>query len=733
MIFSNRSRTDKNVAHETKALKEALDKAQAVIWFDMDGNILEANENFLMTLGYKLDEVKGQHHRMFVEADYAASPDYKSFWGKLQRGELHHGEYRRIAKDGSAVWIEASYNPVFDDAGKPVKVVKFAIDITEKKRADADVRGQLDAISKSQAVIEFAVDGTILTANENFLSTLGYSLDEIKGKHHRMFAERDYAASAEYQAFWAELSDGKYQAGEFKRIGKGGREVWIQATYNPIFTPSGRLAKVVKFATDITEVKLAETEAIGKLAAISRSQAVIEFDLEGNILTANDNFLSTLGYRLDEIRGKHHRMFVDSAEASSDGYREFWKDLAKGNVRSDEFKRIGKGGRVVWIRASYNPILGPDGKPKKVVKYAVETTETKMAVDALVEGLNALAEGDLAFRLPDSLTGDFAAPRISFNKTLVRLDELVSGILEASQAISEETNSIAGISADLATRGERQAANVEETFASMEEISTSVKSTAENAKSATVDAETASKNAQEGGTIVTDAVSAMSRIEASTLEISKIVEVIEGISFQTNLLALNAGVEAARAGDAGRGFAVVASEVRALAHRSSESAREINELINRSNKEVSEGSQLVNRSGEALTNIVAGVNAVARSIHDIMNTSEEQASSVLGVTQAVSSIDKTTQHTAALAEESSAAATQLAERATSLRDMVEFFRHGGSGGTANVLSFNDSAVSSPTRKAPDSNKNVAQKVAASGGSAGVTDTVAASADGWDEF
>ncbi len=247
--------------HEMRAMLEAIGKSQAVIEFELDGTIITANQNFLAAVGYTLDEIKGQHHRMFVEPDFAASPAYAQLWQALGRGDYQAGEYKRLGKGGREIWIQASYNPIFDPSGNPFKVVKFATDITEQKLRNADFEGQIEAISKSQAVIEFELDGTIITANQNFLAAVGYTLDEIKGQHHRMFAEPDFAASPAYAQLWQALGRGEYQAGEYKRLGKGGREIWIQASYNPIFDPSGNPFKVVKFATDITEQKTKDDEA----------------------------------------------------------------------------------------------------------------------------------------------------------------------------------------------------------------------------------------------------------------------------------------------------------------------------------------------------------------------------------------------------------------------------------------------------------------------------------------
>jgi methyl-accepting chemotaxis protein len=239
----------------------------------------------------------------------------------------------------------------------------------------ADLRGQLQAIGKSQAVIEFDLDGTIITANDNFLQTVGYRLDEIQGKHHRMFCDPGYASSTAYKEFWAKLGRGEFEAAEYKRLGKGGKEVWIQASYNPVLDADGRPFKVVKYATNVTAAKLKNADYEGQLQAIGKSQAVIEFNLDGTIITANDNFLNTVGYRLDEIQGKHHRVFCEPSYVSTPEYREFWAKLGRGEYEAAEYKRIGKGGKEIWIQASYNPILDLNGQPFKVVKYATDVTE----------------------------------------------------------------------------------------------------------------------------------------------------------------------------------------------------------------------------------------------------------------------------------------------------------------------------------------------------------------------
>ncbi|MCC9605945.1 PAS domain-containing methyl-accepting chemotaxis protein [Blastopirellula sp. JC732] len=361
-----------------KAQVAAIGKSQAVIEFELDGTIVSANDNFLSAVGYSLDEIRGHHHRMFVPADVARSVEYQQFWDRLKKGQYDAGEYKRIGKGGKELWIQASYNPILDNAGRPVKVIKYASDITAEKMRNADYSGQIAAISKSQAVIEFNMDGTIIGANENFLTAVGYSLSEIAGKHHRMFVGEQHASSREYKEFWDRLNRGEYDSGEYKRFGKGAKEIWIQASYNPICDLSGKPYKVVKYASDITAQKLESANYSGQIEAIGKSQAVIEFNMDGTIIGANENFLKTLGYTQQEIVGQHHRMFVEGSYARSSEYQDFWNRLNRGQYDSGEYKRIGKGGKEIWIQASYNPIRDLNGNPYKVVKYAIDVTAQKL-------------------------------------------------------------------------------------------------------------------------------------------------------------------------------------------------------------------------------------------------------------------------------------------------------------------------------------------------------------------
>ncbi len=356
---------------------EAIGKSQAVVEFNAEGIVIDANEIFLRTLGYSLDEIQGKPHSIFCEEELVHTLEYKIFWEDLKAGKYQAGQFKRITKSGIAIWIQASYNPIYGVDGKVTKIIKYAHNITEEKELSLYNQGQIEAISRSQAVIEFNRNGVVLNANDNFLRVFSYTLEEVKGKHHSIFCDKDYVDSDEYKKFWVQLKNGQYNSGQFKRFDKNGKIIWIQASYSPIYGIDGKVIKVIKFATDITEEQGKSLYYQGQIEAISKSQAVIEFDINGVILNANNNFLATLGYTLEDVKGRHHSLFCDKAYANSKEYKAFWDDLKEGIYKDGQFKRIHKNGEIVFIRATYNPIYGIDGKVVSVVKYAHDITESE--------------------------------------------------------------------------------------------------------------------------------------------------------------------------------------------------------------------------------------------------------------------------------------------------------------------------------------------------------------------
>ena len=483
----------------------------------------------------------------------------------------------------------------------------------------------LKGLEVSFAVIEFTPTGEILRANQGFCDAVGYSPSELVGKHHRMFVSAQFAASPDYAAFWRSLLSGQFVSGEFKRTRKDGSPLWIRASYTPVVDRKGRVLKVVKLALDITQETVRAAENTSFIQAIHRSQAVIQFSLDGVILDANDNFLGAVGYGRNEIIGRHHSLFVKPDYAQSADYAAFWVRLRRGEFFSDEFERVGKGGRTVWLQAQYNPLFDADGKIVSVIKIASDLTERMRDVGLVGAALESLSQGNLRSEVHEQLLPSLDGLRVNFNDSIKALNEAMSTVAASAAAVSENSDEISSHADGLAHRTEQQAASLEETAAALEEITATVARTASGAKHADGVVQRASHDAQASRAVVESAIEAMGGIEKSSSQIGQIVGVIDEIAFQTNLLALNAGVEAARAGEAGRGFAVVAQEVRALAQRSAEAAKEIKALIAASSHHVNKGVALVGDTGEALNSILSQVEEIRTLVGDISHSAQEQA------------------------------------------------------------------------------------------------------------
>ncbi|MFK7957586.1 MAG: PAS domain-containing methyl-accepting chemotaxis protein [Lysobacterales bacterium] len=592
------------------AYLEAINKVQAVIEFDPSGTILTANQLFLDAMGYSLDEISGQHHQIFCQSEYSRSKEYEVFWKNLGLGKTWSGECVRLNKQGSMIWLNASYNPVFDADGKVAKVVKFATDVTESKQKNANSEALLAAIDRVQAVIEFDLNGVVRTANENFLTVLGYTLDEIAGKHHSMFCDPAYSSSGEYKEFWKRLAAGKFNAGEFHRVAKDGSDVWINASYNPVYNAEREVIKIVKFASDVTAQKISTADNEAKLQAIDRLQAVIEFTPDGIATKVNDNFLTAMGYREDQVLGNHHRMFCRKDQVGSPDYEQFWRDLNDGKSFSGEFERVGHNGEPVWILGNYNPVLGPNGEIIKIVKFATDITAEVKARSELQENVS----------------------------------EISMSVETMSHQISSEIEKVANSVQSLG-------ATSEEMTGCVEELSASIDSIAQNSRSADQQASTTREKAEAGVNAIEQSIEAMELIEKSSEEIRNILMVIGEIAGQTNLLAFNAAIEAARAGEHGLGFSVVADEVRKLAERSSQAAQNISKLINESTKRIERGCAISEQAADAFKSIVEGVVLTSNSISQISVAVTEQQAVAKDVASAIESV--------AHSAESSAGATSV--------------------------------------------------------------------------
>ncbi len=489
------------------------------------------------------------------------------------------------------------------------------------------------AIKRSQAVIEFSVDGIIRDANENFLSALGYTLDEIIGKHHSIFCEPEYVNSIAYRQFWQKLGNGEFDSGEYKRITKEGKDIWILASYNPIIDTHGKISGVVKFAQDISAQKLKDAE----LEALSKTQAVINFQTDGTIIDANENFFKATGYTREEIVGKHHKIFCSSEYVKTAKYHEFWHNLANGEFQSGEFQRFRKDGEELWLSAAYNPVFDLNGNVFKVVKYATDITKQKQdsikVIDTLTETASQLS----------AATEEFGAT--------------ASTLLTSAQRTSEEAVNATAATEQVNSGIQTVAASADEMTSTIREIATNTNGSSKMAQDCQVEARNASE--------------VMDSLNQSSEEIGTITKVISSIAQQTNLLALNATIEAARAGEAGKGFAVVANEVKELAKQSAVAAEEITNKIMAIQETSGQSVSAVKNISATIDEISGSFNTVAASVEEQSATTNEVSRIISESGSAVEQISEVIRKVSSNAQESSSGAEQVQTAAKELNVLAE--------------------------------------------------------------
>jgi methyl-accepting chemotaxis protein len=631
---------------ELKVRAEITNMTSIVSESDLKGDILNINEKFCEISQYTREELIGKPHNTTRHPDMPKDV-FKQLWGTIGKGKPFRGIIKNRKKDGNPYYVDAVIAPVLGANGKPIKYIGVRYDITAAEIERQNAKGVLDMINSTYAFIEFDTSGNVLTANQNFLSTLGYRLDEIQGKHHRTFVAADYAGTQEYRNFWQDLNNGVTKSDTFRRITKDGKDIYIQAVYAPVKDEMGRIFKVVKIATDVTASKVESLNNERQLAEANRNQAVIEFDNSGTILEANENFLNCLGYRMDEIKGKHHRMFVDPAFFASADYTRFWADLNAGKFQTAEYMRIGKGGKEVWIQATYNPRFDATGKVNKVIKFASDITARKQAEASLKRTLDT----------------------VSMNaQSLGSASEELSAVAQQMSSNSEETAAQSNV---VASASEQVSKNVATVATSAEEMSASVREIAKNANDAARVATTAVKVAE-------DTNQTIAKLGQSSIEIGKVIKVITSIAQQTNLLALNATIEAARAGEAGKGFAVVANEVKELAKQTAAATEDISAKIEAIQSDtkgavtaIADIAKIIGQINDISSTIASAVEEQSATTNEIARNANEAAKGSTEISRNITNVSTAARSTTEGANNTLSAATEQARLAASLKEVVD--------------------------------------------------------------
>lgn len=670
---------------ELKTRMDQINVACVVSEADLKGDITYVNDLLCEVSQYTREECIGQPHSMFRHPDMPKSV-FKELWATIGKGKIFRGVIKNRKKDGSPYWVDALIAPVLGPNGKPIKYIGVRYVITETVLKQQELEGQMNAINASTAYIEFLPDGTILKANDLFLKTLKYSIQEVEGKHHRMFCDPNYVRSQEYEKFWLNLKNGLSHIGEFKRFARDGSEVWIQANYTPVRDEKGNVVKVIKLATDITEQKIRNMDYQGQLEAIGRSNAVIEFNMDGTVITANENFLKVTGYTLSEVKGKHHRMFVDAEYARSSEYRNLWDNLNRGEYFVGTFTRINKRGEEIFLQASYNPIVDMDGKPVKVVKYAMDMTE-------VIRLIKAMSKGDLSQRCDTTrdntgLTSEINKTLDNLNSVLVNIAQGADVVAKSSDLLQKKTNDMKRNTGEVSTAisqmakgAQDQASRTDESSKLINHVMASSNDMEKKANFIIKTAEKGLESSNQGMKTVKVLVNNMNGIKESagqtaqsinvltkrTEEIGRTLNVITDIASQTNLLALNAAIEAARAGDAGRGFAVVAEEIRKLAEDSRKSAVEIEKIIGDVQKDTQAAAKAIETMESSVregnkSSVEAEVifQEIAKSSEETFGASKEIQVATSSQKDSISSVVKNIEQIVVVSEETAAGTQQVA-------------------------------------------------------------------------
>lgn len=786
---------------ELEALRAQAGKSNGIFELNPEGEISFANEKIISALGYESNEILGLHHTKLIK-----QVDTENYWEGLISGVPQTGEFSLIAKNGALISCNLRATPLLDSKSRNLDKVMGFISFGDQKSDSSHVTSQSNFILSEICYAELSPEGLFQSISSSALTLLECDLEYLLNQPLFTFTKDQTSDTSFTNEINESLLSGEKVTLDVCRVAPTGSELWLKETYVPILDDQKNLIKTVVYFLDITKEKAASNLTEEKLRAIERSQAMIVFDTAGIILDINENFTKVMGYSREEIIGKHHSTLVSTAYKSSENYKQFWENLRIGKFDSGDYPRINKSGKEVWLQASYNPIVGLDGKVSQIVKYAIDVTDrvlmaaenSKRSLEATMiknalesssnnlmvadqngiitymnpatsklmheaapilkkvfphfdadkligqnfdvfhknpshqrnllaslkgqhvseipvgslffrltanpisdenglrlgsvvewvdlsqekliqtqiqEALSSAVSGDISFVLDKARAkGSSVDVMDGINKLLEIMNEVIQKVQLAVETIGTAAKQISAGNNDLSRRTEAQASNLQETASSMEQLAATVKQNADNAKLAYQMVEDASDVALRGGEMVESVVSTMTSINESAQKIEDIISVIDGIAFQTNILALNAAVEAARAGEQGRGFAVVAGEVRNLAQRSATAAKEIKQLISDSVSKTADGAALVDSTGQTMREIVLSVQKVKDIMSDITDASIDQSNGIAQVNKAVTHMDDVTQQNAALVEEAAAASESLVDQSNRLMDTINKFK-----------------------------------------------------------
>jgi methyl-accepting chemotaxis protein len=645
---------------ELKVRTDIMNLTSIVSEADKTGVIISANEKFTQVSKYPKNELIGFGHNTTRHPDMPKAV-FKEMWSTIGRGEIFRGIIKNRAKDGTPYYVDAVVAPILGENGKPMKYLGVRYDITEQELERQNARGILKAIDASYAYIEFDLGGHVLQANANFLKTMGYQLADVKGKHHRMFCTAETVSAPAYAQFWADLGAGKAQNHVFKRLSKSGREIYLQAVYAPVTDEMGRVAKIVKIATDVT----AEMTAANMLkTAVEQANRVTNAAKAGDL--SQRIAMQGLSGPVESLCAGVNALVETTSVILADVGR-----VLGGLSEGDLSQRI------------TGDYVGTFGELKRDANDASES------MGAIVEDMAAmfagLAEGGLTKRITRNMQGAFNQVKDDANASFQKLADIIDEVRGAADALTGAANQVSATAQSLSQAASEQAASVEQTTASIGVMSASIAQNSDNARVTDGMATKTSKEAGEGGGAVSQTVTAMKQIASK-------IGIVDDIAYQTNLLALNAAIEAARAGEHGKGFAVVAAEVRKLAERSQQAAKEIGDLAGNS-------VSTAERAGRLLDAIVPSIQKTSELVQEIAAASAEQSDSVVQIGGAMGQLSKATQQNASASEELAATSDELSGQAEQLQQSVAFFDT-GTGSKTSLASRHDAGSKGRHRAAP---------------------------------